>query len=86
MENKKIAKGNVCVDDKGQLFIAFQIYRLPTAGGGPPNTWQGMGFHGQMMHAERCSFVANNLNEYLLETYGNNYSKEVAAATNATAV
>lgn len=79
---KEIDKGNVCVDSKGQLFIAISRLRLPSFDGQASVTpsWQGIGFNGQMIHSQNCSFVANNLNTYLQETYGTDYAKEVKSA------
>jgi hypothetical protein len=79
----EINRGNVCVDSKGTLFLAISRLRLPSIDGQQNITpsWQGMGFNGQLIHSQSCSFVAENLNKYLQDTYGTDYSKEVAQAT-----
>lgn len=82
--DNSISKGNVCVTDRGQLFVAMHTYKLP-AGQGRAVTWYGVGFNGQVVYSEHCLFVASNLNEYLQDTYGNNFAKEIAEATNPPA-
>lgn len=78
--DKPVERGNVCINEKGQLFVALNLYRMPQAGG-VPTTWYGIGFNGEHIYAENCFLVANNINEYLQNTYGNDYSQELAQAT-----
>lgn len=75
-DTSNITRGNVCVDEKGQLFVALNIYNLrPNTLG--PNGWYGMGFNGEQVYAMHCSFVAANINEYMRLTYGTDYSAEI---------
>lgn len=80
----EITKGCVAITDKGLLFIAVQVFRLPGHGPGKPNSWHGIAFNGEPIHTEHCSFISPNLNQYLHETYGTNYSKELAEAAAPT--
>jgi len=74
-----ITRGNVCVDEKGKLFVALNIYRVPT-GNMPPKTWYGLGFNGEQIYATNCVWISDTINEYLKATYGTDYSAEVASA------
>ena len=76
---KKIERGNVCVSQKGLLFIAINMFALPKPGI-RTNAWYGIAFNGEAVQEENCAFVANNLNEYLHDTYGENYAGELAQA------
>jgi len=74
-----ISRGNVCVSNKGQLFVALNLFRMPQTGG-LPTTWYGIGFNGQPLYAEKCVFIAATINEYLESTYGTSYAAEVSKA------
>lgn len=71
----KISFGNICVTEKGILFIALNMFRSSTDEKG--EAWYGVAFNGTQMHAEHCVKVSDNLNQYLLDTYNENYEATV---------
>ena len=72
----KLKTGNVCVSERGNLFI-FYAYTSAVVGEKDTPVVKGIGFNGSSVITPNSEKIAENLDEYLEKTYGNNYSKEL---------
>lgn len=79
MQNEPVQNrhpGNICVSDRGNLFI-FMGYTQGFVNEESRTFQRGMGFNGKTISTEKSEKLAENLDEYLLKTYGNNFSQEI---------
>lgn len=73
-DKPRVERGNICVSEKGQLFIAMSLTRLPNS---TKDIWYGLTFSGEYIYADNFGYIAKNINDYLIKTYGNSYEEEL---------